>query len=59
MKSCKVGKHQQLNSKSIDELPTLATEYVRRIENLIGAPISLVSTSPEREDTILIQNPFE
>ena len=48
-----------VNSKSIDELPSLATDYVRRIENLIGAPISLISTSPEREDTILIQNPFE
>ena len=48
-----------VNSKSIDELPSLATDYVRRIENLIGAQISLISTSPEREDTILIQNPFE
>ena len=48
-----------VNSKSIDELPSLTIEYVKRIENLIGAPISLISTSPEREDTILIQNPFE
>ena len=46
-------------SKSIDELPPLAMKYVRRIESLIGVPISLISTSPEREDTILIQNPFQ
>ena len=46
-------------TKSFDALPTLAIEYVRRIESLIGVPISLISTSPEREDTILIQNPFQ
>ncbi len=45
-------------SKTIDELPQLAIEYVQRIEDLIGVPISLISTSPERVDTILIQSPF-
>jgi adenylosuccinate synthase len=34
-------------------------KYVRRIEELIGAPVTLLSTSPERRDTILVQNPFE
>jgi len=40
-------------------LPAQAIKYVRRVEELIGAPVALVSTSPEREDTILVQNPFE
>jgi adenylosuccinate synthase len=34
-------------------------KYVRRIEELIGAPVALLSTSPEREDTILMKDPFE
>ena len=36
-----------------------AIKYVRRVEELVGCPIALLSTSPEREDTILVQNPFE
>ena len=39
--------------------PPQAIKYVRRIEELIGCPVALLSTSPEREDTILMQNPFE
>ena len=34
-------------------------KYVRRIEELIGAPVALLSTSPERDDTILVTDPFE
>ena len=41
------------------QLPAAAIKYVRRIEELIGCPVALLSTSPEREDTILMQNPFE
>ena len=36
-----------------------AIKYVRRIEELVGCPVALLSTSPEREDTILMHNPFE
>jgi adenylosuccinate synthase len=46
-------------ARSWAELPAQAIKYVRRIEELIGAPVALLSTSPEREDTILVQNPFE
>ncbi|KAA2236761.1 adenylosuccinate synthase [Salinarimonas soli] len=46
-------------ARSWAELPAQAIKYVRRIEELIGAPVSLLSTSPERDDTILVQNPFE
>jgi len=33
-------------------------KYVRRIEELIGAPVAVLSTSPQREDTILMRDPF-
>ena len=46
-------------ARSWVDLPAQAIKYVRRIEELIGAPVALVSTSPERQDTILVQNPFE
>ena len=44
--------------KNIDELPNEAKAYVHAIEDFIGAKISSISTSPKREDTILIENPF-
>ncbi len=40
------------------ELPAAAVKYVRHIEELIGAPVSMLSTSPERDDTILMNDPF-
>ncbi|MBU6444618.1 MAG: adenylosuccinate synthase [Alphaproteobacteria bacterium] len=40
------------------DLPAQAVKYVRRVEELIGAPVALLSTSPEREDTILVRDPF-
>ena len=40
------------------DLPAQAIKYVRQIEELIEAPVALLSTSPEREDTILVQDPF-
>jgi len=46
-------------ARSWADLPAQAIKYVRWIEELIGCPVSLLSTSPEREDTILVQNPFE
>jgi adenylosuccinate synthase len=46
-------------ARSWAQLPAEAVKYVRRIEELIGCPVALLSTSPEREDTILMRNPFE
>ena len=46
-------------ARSGAQLPAQAVKYVRRIEELIGAPVTLLSASPERDDTILVQNPFE
>jgi adenylosuccinate synthase len=45
-------------ARSWAELPATAVKYVRRIEELIGAPVALLSTSPERDDTILVHDPF-
>jgi len=45
-------------ARSWAALPAQAVKYVRRIEELIGAPVALLSTSPEREDTILVRDPF-
>jgi adenylosuccinate synthase len=45
-------------ARSWAELPALAVKYVRRVEELIEAPIALLSTSPEREDTVLVHDPF-
>ena len=45
--------------KNIEELPQNAKKYIYAVEDFIGTKISSVSTSPEREDTILIENPFE
>jgi adenylosuccinate synthase len=46
-------------ARSWKDLPGAAVKYVRRIEELIGAPVALLSTSPEREDTILMRDPFQ
>ncbi len=45
-------------ARSWADLPAQAVKYVRRVEELIGAPIAMLSTSPEREDTILVRDPF-
>ncbi|RXF73321.1 adenylosuccinate synthase [Hansschlegelia zhihuaiae] len=46
-------------ARSWADLPAQAVKYVRRVEELIDCPIALVSTSPERADTILVADPFE
>jgi len=46
-------------ARSWKDLPAAAIKYVRRIEELIEAPVTLLSTSPEREDTILVTDPFQ
>src|SRR5262249_25725162 len=47
------------HARSWADLPAQAIKYVRRLEELIGCSAAILSTSPEREDTILMQNPFE
>ena len=45
-------------ARSWAQLPAAAIKYIRRIEELIGCPVALLSTSPDREDTILVRDPF-
>ena len=44
--------------KSLDALPTSARAYITRLEELVGAPIDIISTGPDREETILLRHPF-
>jgi adenylosuccinate synthase len=46
-------------ARSWADLPAQAVKYIRRIEELIGVPVALLSTSPERDDTILVKDPFK
>ncbi len=52
-------KDTTVGAKTWKELPAEAVKYVRHVEELIGCPVALLSTSPEREDTILVQDPFQ
>jgi adenylosuccinate synthase len=45
-------------ARSWADLPATAIKYIRRLEELIGCPVALLSTSPERDDTVLVRDPF-
>ncbi len=51
-------KESTRGARSWKDLPATAIKYIRRIEELISAPVALLSTSPERDDTILVHDPF-
>ena len=55
----KAGRNRRAGARSWAELPAQAVKYVRQIEELIECPVALLSTSPERDDTILMRDPFE
>jgi adenylosuccinate synthase len=52
-------KESTLGVKSFERLPKAAQSYLRRLEALVGAPIAVISTGPEREETIVLRHPFE
>ncbi len=52
-------KESTVGARRWADLPAQAIKYVRQVEELIGAPVALLSTSPERDDTILVTDPFE
>ena len=52
-------KDTTVGARSWNDLPAQAVKYVRHVEELIGAPVALLSTSPERDDTILVHDPFQ
>ncbi len=47
-----------VGAKSMEELPVNARNYIKRIETLVGVPIDMVSTGPDREETIVLRHPF-
>jgi adenylosuccinate synthase len=51
--------HTTSGARSWKDLDANAVKYVRRIEELIGAPVALLSTSPQRDDTIMMRDPFQ
>jgi adenylosuccinate synthase len=56
--TCEGWSENTRGARSWAELPALAIKYIRRIEELIEAPVALFSTSPERDDTVLVHDPF-
>jgi len=51
-------KESTVGIKSFDQLPANAQKYLRRLEALVGAPIAIISTGPDREETIVLKHPF-
>lgn len=51
-------KEPTVGARTWNDLPAQAIKYVRHVEELIGAPVTMLSTSPERDDTILVEDPF-
>lgn len=48
-----------IGAKTLEELPANARAYIKRVEELVGAPIDVVSTGPDRNETIVLRHPFE
>jgi adenylosuccinate synthase len=47
-----------VGAKSLDQLPKNALAYIRYIEKIIEAPVDIISTGPDREETIILRHPF-
>ncbi len=47
-----------VGAKTLDALPATARAYIKRIEELVGVPVDMVSTGPDREETIVLRHPF-
>jgi adenylosuccinate synthase len=52
-------KESTVGVKSFDQLPRTAQTYLRRLEELVGAPLAIISTGPDRNETIVLRNPFD
>jgi adenylosuccinate synthase len=48
-----------LGAKSLAELPQKARDYIKRIEEVVGAPVDIISTGPDRVETIVLRHPFD
>jgi adenylosuccinate synthase len=51
-------KESTVGVKAFDKLPTAAQNYLKRLEALVGAPVAIISTGPDREETIVLRHPF-
>ena len=51
-------KESTVGIKSFDQLPANAQKYLRRLEALVGAPVAIISTGAERDETIVLKHPF-
>ena len=47
-----------LGAKTLEELPQAARDYIKKIEEVVGAPIDIISTGPDRVETIVLRHPF-
>jgi adenylosuccinate synthase len=47
-----------VGAKTLEELPVAARNYIKRVEELVGAPIDIISTGPDRNETIVLRHPF-
>ena len=47
-----------LGAQSLEELPANARAYIKRVEELVGAPIDIISTGPDRDETMILRHPF-
>lgn len=52
-------KENTIGTKSMDALPANAQAYIKRIEELVGKPVDMVSTGPVREETLVLRHPFK
>ncbi len=48
-----------IGARSLDQLPAEARRYIARIEEIVGAPIDIISTGPDRVETIVLRHPFD
>ena len=52
-------KESTLGAKTLEELPAAARAYIKKLEDLVGAPIAIISTGPDRVETIVLRHPFD
>ena len=47
-----------VGAQRVEDLPEAAVNYIKRLESLVGAPIDIISTGPDRAETIVLRNPY-
>ncbi|MCP4451461.1 MAG: adenylosuccinate synthase, partial [Planctomycetes bacterium] len=52
-------KESTVGTKSLDALPQAARDYLQKVEELTGVPIDVISTGPDRAETLVVRNPFD